>query len=98
MTPAETIRKARKFSRLRLRELGARVGISAAHLSDIERGNRAPSIDTLSTILLALNVSGRLYAEAVGALIVRKTKLTSEECLTCVQASWEKEERQARGE
>lgn len=39
----EQVRAAREAAGLTLTRLGARLGVSVAHVSDIERGNRKPS-------------------------------------------------------
>jgi len=50
------IRITRLARNISLRELARRVDLSAAFLSDIERGNRYPSVTSLKKIGLALSV------------------------------------------
>lgn len=44
------IRETRRKKKISLRELARRLGISPMYLSDIERGNRFPSYDTMEKI------------------------------------------------
>lgn len=53
----ELIRRQRELAALPLRQLAAMVGISNPYLSQIERGQRAPSPDVLSGIADSLHVS-----------------------------------------
>lgn len=47
---------ARKRARLNQRELGKRLGISHAAVSDLERGESRPNLDNLAVIANALGV------------------------------------------
>jgi transcriptional regulator with XRE-family HTH domain len=52
----ENIRMARVKQRISQRELGRRLGVSHAAISDIERAKTRPDIDTLAVIADALDV------------------------------------------
>lgn len=56
MTVGERIRKARKDSGLTQNQLAARLAISYVNISQLERGERSPSVDTLQKIADALDV------------------------------------------
>jgi len=49
------IRKAKKISVYKLSQLS---GVSETHIRDLERGDRNPSIDTLSRLSAWYNASG----------------------------------------
>ncbi|MFD1211176.1 helix-turn-helix domain-containing protein [Arthrobacter sp. GCM10027362] len=51
------LRDARSRSRISLRELGRRVGVSASFISQVELGRAAPSIGTLYAIVSELGLS-----------------------------------------
>lgn len=61
------IRRLRLASGLSLRSLGVRLGVSAAHLSDIERGQRRPSEALLERIAHELRDAG---ADATSLLLI----------------------------
>ena len=50
------INKVRENKGISLNELARKTGISKSHLSNIERGEKEPSISILVRIALALNV------------------------------------------
>lgn len=52
----DNIRMARLRQRLSQRELGKRLGVSHAAISDIERAETTPDLDTLAVIADALGV------------------------------------------
>ena len=56
-----SIRYLRKKRGMTLKELGAKTGITAAHLSLIERDKRDPSIQTLNKIARALEVDTEVF-------------------------------------
>lgn len=56
MTIGDRIKKARKNAGLTQKELGERLGVSAAMVSQYETGSRTPRIDTMKRISTALNV------------------------------------------
>lgn len=56
MTVGERIRKARKDSGLTQNQLAARLSISYVNISQLERGERSPSVDTLQKIADALDL------------------------------------------
>lgn len=56
MTVGEKIRAARKAANLTQKQLGARLGISYVNISQLEGGQRIPSLDTLQKIADALQV------------------------------------------
>ena len=56
MTVGERIRKARKDSGLTQNQLAARLSISYVNISQLERGERSPSVDTLQKIADALDI------------------------------------------
>ena len=73
MTLGETIRETRKAMMLTQKELADRMGISYVNISQIERGERVPKIDTLSRVANALGVSvafllGREYSPSIERL------------------------------
>ena len=51
------IMMARRWADLNQRDFGARLGISHAAVSDLERGKSKPNLDNLAVIADALNVS-----------------------------------------
>lgn len=53
----ERLREARKRMRLSLRELAKRVGVSASHISQVERGIASLSVPVLYAIVGELNLS-----------------------------------------
>lgn len=55
MTLGEKILQIRKNRNMSLRTLADRVGVTASHLSMVERGLSSPSIDTLRAIAVALD-------------------------------------------
>lgn len=57
------IRRARKDRSYTLKELEARAGVSATHLSEIERGLTSPSIQVLVKIATALNRPPKFFLE-----------------------------------
>jgi transcriptional regulator with XRE-family HTH domain len=57
----QEIRRLRKEAGITLRGLGAMLGVSAAHLSDIEHNRRRPSDDLLRKIAHALRKTGGTY-------------------------------------
>jgi len=64
-------RKARGFS---LRDVEARAGISIAHISDAERGNKEISSEYLAALLVALDVSlSRLLMDASALALASET-------------------------
>lgn len=63
MTLGQMIRERRKFRGLSLRALAAQVGVSAAYLSDLERGNR--STTRFRELARALGVSEAKLRNAV---------------------------------
>lgn len=65
MTVGEKIRAARKAVGLTQKQLGERLGISYVNISQLEGGQRIPSLDTLQKIADALQVPiHRLIPEA----------------------------------
>lgn len=50
------IREARKLRNLTLTELAGRVGLTASHISQIERGLTSPSVSSLLSIAGALDL------------------------------------------
>lgn len=56
MKVGDKIRKLRKQNKLTQTDLANKCGISFSFVSDIETGRRNPSIETLKTISIALNV------------------------------------------
>lgn len=83
LTLGEAIR-AKREPQMSLRELARRSGISAAYLSDIERGNRSPGRCVMENIAVALGapklaarfVSDRIdfHREQIARLRVGRTK------------------------
>ena len=64
---AASLRTARERAELTLEELAARAGLSKAHLSRLESGERQPSVAALLTLARALGVPvSRLLGEAEG--------------------------------
>lgn len=57
------IRKARKDRNFILKDLEARAGVSATHLSEIERGLTSPSIQVLAKIARALGRPAKFFLE-----------------------------------
>lgn len=58
------IRRRRKQPGLSQEQLGARAGLHRTYLSDVERGARNVSLESIKTMAVALEVSlGDLFAE-----------------------------------
>ena len=57
MTVGENIRAARKAAGLTQKQLGERLGISYVNISQLEGGQRIPSLETLQKLADALHVS-----------------------------------------
>ncbi len=53
---AEKIRKTRKERKISQEELAFKAGLNRAYVGYIERGERKPSVDTLSKLAKALKV------------------------------------------
>lgn len=62
------IRQQRERSRISLRKLADRAGISNPYLSQIERGIRRPSADILKAIARGLSISAETLYERAGLL------------------------------
>jgi transcriptional regulator with XRE-family HTH domain/catechol 2,3-dioxygenase-like lactoylglutathione lyase family enzyme len=62
---AERLREARAQRELTLKEVAAQSSISAAHLSQVERGETVPSVPTLLAISSALGVSPDYFFRAM---------------------------------
>jgi transcriptional regulator with XRE-family HTH domain len=61
----DAIRNSREEAHLSQKELGARAGLHATHVSGLERGARNPTYETLAQIAEALDMSvGALAAMA----------------------------------
>ena len=65
---ARELRQRRSALNLRLVDVGAAAGITPAHLSMIERGERMPSLDVLGKLQRALGLVPELPAELVGVI------------------------------
>lgn len=57
------IKRARRDRGLTLKDLEAHAGVSAAHLSEIERGEASPTLGSLSRIAHALGTSSAFFFE-----------------------------------
>lgn len=57
MTLQQRLRELRSGQNLTLKELGERAGLSVSYLSDIERGRTTPTLGTLETLAIALNMT-----------------------------------------
>jgi len=68
----EFIRRQRERSRISLRTLADRSGISNPYLSQIERGLRRPSADILKSIARGLDLSAETLYERAGLLDDRR--------------------------
>ncbi len=62
----QELRRLRQEAGLTLRGLAATLGVSAAHLSDIEHNHRRPSDDLLRKIARALRKAGATFASRHG--------------------------------
>jgi transcriptional regulator with XRE-family HTH domain len=62
------IRQQRERSRISLRNLAERAGVSNPYLSQIERGLRRPSADILKAIARGLSISAETLYERAGLL------------------------------
>jgi transcriptional regulator with XRE-family HTH domain len=72
----EFIRQQRERSRISLRKLADRAGISNPYLSQIERGLRRPSAEALKKIARALSISAESLYVRAGLLEHRDQDLT----------------------
>lgn len=63
MFKGEQIRKLREERNYSLEELARKGGISVSYLSEIERGNKRPSLATIEKLSAALNVSSREFMD-----------------------------------
>jgi len=75
----EQVKEQRSRRRYSLRELAGRAGVSAAMISEIERGRKSPTIAMLTAIATALEVpTSYLFERAqdlVGISVVRRDEL-----------------------
>jgi transcriptional regulator with XRE-family HTH domain len=69
--PGDTIRRERERQHMSMRELARRVGITASHLSKIERGLANPSVGILWTVSdeLGVAVSSMFAVEQTPAIV-----------------------------
>jgi len=65
MFKGEQIRKLREERNYSLEELANKSGISVSYLSEIERGNKRPSLATIERLSAALNVSTRQFLDHI---------------------------------
>ena len=63
MSTGERIKQARKRSGLSQKELAKRLSVTPALISNIERGDRNPKIETIRKIAIALDTSFSLLIE-----------------------------------
>lgn len=63
MDVGSRIKRARRDRGLTLKDLEAKAGVSAAHLSEIERGAASPTLGSLSRIAHALGTSTAFFFE-----------------------------------
>lgn len=56
MNIGQSINKVRKLKGIKQYVLAKKIGITQPYLSQIEKGNRKPSMDTLEAIVKSLNV------------------------------------------
>lgn len=63
MFKGEQIRKLRVERNYSLEELARKGGISVSYLSELERGNKRPSLATIEKLSAALNVSSREFID-----------------------------------
>ncbi|MHB0886212.1 MAG: helix-turn-helix domain-containing protein [Bacillota bacterium] len=73
----DKLRLQREEHQLTLNELALRAGISASHLSDIERGQSDPSVDTLRNLARVLELPVSLILSPVNTL-GEKVRMTRE--------------------
>lgn len=73
MTIHEFIQQSRIDQMLSIQELSKRSGVSASHISRIERANRKPSPETLEKLAPHLNIEYTTLLEAAN-LLERKEK------------------------
>lgn len=60
------IREFRKLQNMSQEELALKSNINPAHLGQIERGVKSPTLDTLEKIVIALNISAAdLFTECI---------------------------------
>ena len=57
----KAIRKQRKLQKMKSTDLAARAGISRTHLSQIEGGHKAPSMETFIKIVNILDVPADIF-------------------------------------
>ncbi|NMB40594.1 MAG: transcriptional regulator [Firmicutes bacterium] len=63
MFNGKEVRNLRKERNYSLKELAAKSRISISYLSELERGNKRPSLSTIKKLSTALNVSSREFME-----------------------------------
>jgi transcriptional regulator with XRE-family HTH domain len=57
MTISDQIKRLRKASSLKLRELSAKTGLSISYLNDLEHGRQNPSLETCSKLAMVYGLS-----------------------------------------
>lgn len=62
---AVTIRRSRKYRNMSQEELAHQAGLDRTYISGVERGVRNITIDSLSQIIEALDISNLSFLEAV---------------------------------
>ena len=78
------VRLARFRRNLTLKEVAARSGMSATHISEIERGKTSPTIGALDRIAKALEErSAHFVEEQVRSLAVLTTRKDREKAFIC---------------
>ena len=58
------LRKARKSRDLTLKQVSSRLGVNSSYLSEIERGNKTPSLKVLCDIAVILDLQSSFFREA----------------------------------
>lgn len=63
MIYGERIRNLRQERKLSLKELSRKSGLSVSYLSEVERGRKTPSLNTIDKLCNALNISSREFVQ-----------------------------------
>lgn len=66
------VRRARKAAGLSQEDLAFQAGLARSYMSDVERGQRNPTVKVIGQIAAALKVSAALLVEGIPEKIVEK--------------------------
>lgn len=95
-TTGEFLRLRRKAVGLTLRDVATRSGLSNSYISQLERGNKKPTVEVLARLLKALGASWPEFLEACGYIEKPRVVYRGEERRRPLMAQEEPEKYQSR--